>query len=308
MQQTYLNRVAASAQRSAVAHGLYPSVMLAQSILESNWGRSTLGKAPNNNLFGMKKGDWTGAVVNIATQEWVGGRYITIQAPFRRYPNVFASFEDNAKKLRYGMSWSPAHYSGTWVENTKSYKDATAWLQGRYATEPTYAARLNRVIAENNLTQYDPAPVAAPTKLTAITPSPVYNGFYGTSKATGKQFAAGTTITATHKVTLLDGTTWYQVGANQFIQGKTVLVGSQQSQSPQGNVSEAPYSGVVRIKYVPGYSVAVWDKPGAGRKVTGKLLKHGTRWKTFTCTIINGHVWYNLGGNQWLDGTYLTVE
>ena len=39
--------------------------------------------------------------------------------------------------------------------NTSSYRDATAWLTGRYATDPSYNAKLNNVITAYNLTQYD---------------------------------------------------------------------------------------------------------------------------------------------------------
>ncbi|CAJ1179694.1 hypothetical protein LCR01_13410 [Companilactobacillus crustorum] len=46
-------------------------------------------------------------------------------------------------------------YAGTWKSNTKSYKDATKYLTGRYATDTTYADKLNSVIEKYNLTQFD---------------------------------------------------------------------------------------------------------------------------------------------------------
>ncbi|HBA1104967.1 TPA: autolysin, partial [Enterococcus faecium] len=47
------------------------------------------------------------------------------------------------------------YYSGAWKSNTRSYTEATAWLQGRYATDTSYASKLNNLIATYNLTQYD---------------------------------------------------------------------------------------------------------------------------------------------------------
>lgn len=153
-QQAYLNQVVPIAQQAAQKYGVYTSVMLAQSILESDWGLSTLATQANN-YFGMK-GDYNGQSFTIKTREWSadkGNYYIT--ADFRKYPSISASFEDNGNKLRNGLAWNTSYYKGTWKENTKSYQDATAWLQGRYATDNNYATALNNVIKTYNLTQYD---------------------------------------------------------------------------------------------------------------------------------------------------------
>ncbi|MCT6888645.1 MAG: glucosaminidase domain-containing protein, partial [Lactobacillus sp.] len=49
---TFLNTAVKQAQKVSKKYGLYPSVMIAQAIVESNWGKS--GLAVNaNNLFGM---------------------------------------------------------------------------------------------------------------------------------------------------------------------------------------------------------------------------------------------------------------
>ncbi|WP_194239605.1 glycoside hydrolase family 73 protein [Bombilactobacillus mellis] len=153
-QQNFIQQIAPLAQQYANYYGLYPSVMIAQAILESDWGRSTLAQAPNNNYFGIK-GDYNGNKVNMPTKEWDGSKYITIDSYFRVYPDMAASFADNGNKLRNGLSWSPRYYSGTWRENTSSYRDATAWLQGRYATDKNYASKLNNLITTYNLDQYD---------------------------------------------------------------------------------------------------------------------------------------------------------
>lgn len=42
-----------------------------------------------------------------------------------------------------------------WKSNTTSFYDATAYLTGRYATDPNYGAKLNSLINTYNLTRFD---------------------------------------------------------------------------------------------------------------------------------------------------------
>lgn len=151
----FLALAAPHAQEVAAQNDLYASVMIAQAILESGWGGSSLSMAPNYNLFGIK-GTYNGQSVTMPTKEYVNGQWITINAAFRKYPSYKQSFEDNARVLKT-VSFSPGnyYYSGAWKSNTSSYKDATAWLTGRYATAPNYNTALNRIIELYNLTKYD---------------------------------------------------------------------------------------------------------------------------------------------------------
>ncbi|MBO0412514.1 glycoside hydrolase family 73 protein [Enterococcus hulanensis] len=167
-QQAFINQIAPSAKSLASANDLYASVMIAQAIVESGWGSSTLSKAPNYNLFGIK-GEYNGQSVTMKTQEWSqkeGWHYV--DAKFRKYPSYKESLGDNVTVLKKtSFSSGNYYYSGAWKSNTKSYKDATAYLTGRYATAPTYGSTLNSVIETYKLTQYDttsnggstPAPV-----------------------------------------------------------------------------------------------------------------------------------------------------
>ncbi|EOH88515.1 glycoside hydrolase family 73 protein [Enterococcus pallens] len=154
-QQVFINQVAPYAKTIAQANDLYASVMIAQAIVESGWGQSTLSMAPNYNLFGIK-GSYNGQSVTMKTQEYIDGKWVTVNAKFRKYPSFSESLTDNAYVLKNTSFQSGVYYySGAWKSNTKSYKDATAWLTGRYATAPTYGATLNSVIETYNLTQYD---------------------------------------------------------------------------------------------------------------------------------------------------------
>ena len=151
----FLRNIIPAAQNVARGKDIYTSVMIAQAALESGWGTSTLSKAPNHNLFGVK-GSYNGQSVNMQTLEDSGGQnYYSIHANFRKYPSYQESLEDYADKIVNGISGAPLFYSGAWKSKTNSYQDATAYLTGRYATDTAYASKLNRIIEQFGLTKYD---------------------------------------------------------------------------------------------------------------------------------------------------------
>lgn len=155
--QAFIDYIGNSARKLAANNDLYASVMIAQAMVESGWGTSGLASAPNYNLFGIK-GDYKGASVNMGTQEDDGtGSLYSISSDFRKYPSYKESLEDYVSLLRGGTSGNSQIYAGTWKSNTTSYKDATKYLTGRYATDTTYADKLNSVIEKYNLTQFDTA-------------------------------------------------------------------------------------------------------------------------------------------------------
>lgn len=223
-QQNFIQQIAPLAQQYANYYGLYPSVMMAQAILESDWGRSTLAQAPNNNYFGIK-GDYNGNKVNMPTKEWDGSKYITIDSYFRVYPDMAASFADNGNKLRNGLSWSPSYYSGTWRENTSSYRDATAYLQGRYATDKDYASKLNNLITTYNLDQYDGNTNAGDQTYTVVritnrNCARIYdeNGrlVLGRLLGYGTDWRSGDIVT-------INGNQYYQVSTQEFVRISDVI-------------------------------------------------------------------------------------
>ena len=137
----FLRNIIPAAQNVARGKDIYTSVMIAQAALESGWGTSSLSKAPNHNLFGVK-GSYNGQSVNMQTLEDSGGQnYYSIQADFRKYPSYQESLEDYADKIVNGISGAPLFYSGAWKSKTNSYQDATAYLTGRYATDTAYGSK-----------------------------------------------------------------------------------------------------------------------------------------------------------------------
>lgn len=151
----FFSKLAPDAIKLGKQYRIYPSVMLAQAAIESNFGNSTLAKAPNNNYFGIK-GSYKGQSVNLPTTEYTstGVRY-TINANFAKYPSVYKSLESNAKLLRNGIDGNSNIYQGAWKSNAKNFYQATYSLSKNYATSPVYAQTLNKVIQVYDLNQFD---------------------------------------------------------------------------------------------------------------------------------------------------------
>ncbi|WP_106449835.1 GW dipeptide domain-containing protein [Trichococcus alkaliphilus] len=141
-------------------YNLYSSVMVAQASLETAYGTSKLGTV-GNNLFGIKGSYQGNSIVMRTWEEESDGSVIWIDAFFRLYPSYYESMVDYALKLRNGVSWDANFYKGTWIENTTSYKDATLYLTGRYATDSSYNTKLNAIISAYGLTKFDQAAAAA---------------------------------------------------------------------------------------------------------------------------------------------------
>lgn len=135
-------------------YNLYASVMVAQASLETAYGTSKLSTV-GNNLFGIKGSFDGNSIVMRTWEEESDGSIIWIDAFFRLYPSYYESMIDYAEKLRNGVSWDPNYYKGTWKENTTSYKDATLYLTGRYATDSSYYIKLNAIISAYDLTKFD---------------------------------------------------------------------------------------------------------------------------------------------------------
>lgn len=144
----FIKDIAADANRSALANDLYASITIAQAILESNSGTHAHG----HNLFGIK-GSYKGKSALLRTYEDDGtGKWHRTKAYFKVYPSYREAIEDHDYLLKHGLN---GFYSGTWKSKTESYKQAARFLQGRYATDTSYASKLISIIETYNLTRFD---------------------------------------------------------------------------------------------------------------------------------------------------------
>ena len=151
----FISTIAEDARKLGQEYDVFASVMIAQALLESGSGSSSLSLPPNYNLFGVK-GTYQGQAVSMATQEDRGnGDLYSINSAFRKYPNYAASLGDYVQLLRGGISGNDGYYQKTWRSTAKNYLRSTHALTGTYATDTSYDRKLNSIIAVYNLTQYD---------------------------------------------------------------------------------------------------------------------------------------------------------
>jgi len=120
-------------------------VVLAQSALESNWGRAVVGNA----FFGVKGQAASGASATFTTHEVINGKAIKINDTFRAYGSFEDAAEDYAKMLRT----TPRFRSCFLYANSSQF--AVALARNGYATDPGYSAKLNAIIRAHKLDQYD---------------------------------------------------------------------------------------------------------------------------------------------------------
>lgn len=131
------------AQRVGRQYDLYPSVIIAQAILESSWGQSTLYRQYHNPLGVKGKG------VCMPTLEQTGDQIQALCASFRAYPNIEAALDD------YGHIMQSDLYHGAHRSQTKNYQEVTNYLRGRYATDNNYDQKLNLLIKHYHLERFD---------------------------------------------------------------------------------------------------------------------------------------------------------
>lgn len=140
---TYIERWSETAIGNMKKYGIPASVILAQGMLESDYGTSALTIEARNH-FGIKchKG-WKGA-----------GSYRTDDKPnecFRKYRDDEESFEDHSRFLLKNK-----RYASLFKLDPKNYK---AWAKGLkaagYATDRLYANKLIGMIERYNLDRFD---------------------------------------------------------------------------------------------------------------------------------------------------------
>lgn len=122
---------------------------------------------------------------------------------------------------------------------------------------------------------------------------------------TGNQVKHGTDVKVTKRAVFQNGEEWYKLGDGNWVKSQYVKAGKNPSDAVDAR-------GVVTVNYIPGYGIAVYKEAGKPElvRVNGKAkrLPHGTAWKSFKKQKVNGITYYNVGGNQWVDGRYVDFK
>ncbi|MFF0825496.1 glycoside hydrolase family 73 protein [Brevibacillus sp. NPDC003359] len=151
MDAAFIELVAVQARKSYLNYRLFPSIIIAQAILESGWGKKVpvdpaTGRS-SYNLFGIK-GTGPAGSVTIESKEVENGTTVTRTSQFRAYENYQQSMDDHTQFLL-----KPA-YKNVLTATTPA-QAAQALEEAGYATDPAYAEKLTRLIQTYNLSQYD---------------------------------------------------------------------------------------------------------------------------------------------------------
>jgi flagellar protein FlgJ len=151
-QAAFMAAAVQAARRGAAATGVPASVSVAQAILESDWGRSTLAQGANN-YFGMKAMGTLGndGVVWMPTSEYddAGKLYQTTSA-FRAYKSLTDSLADHDRLLSTLSRYATAMRS---ADDPKAFASAIA--KAGYSTDPAYADKLVALMDKYNLYSLD---------------------------------------------------------------------------------------------------------------------------------------------------------
>lgn len=141
--QEYISKYADIAIRQMKQYGVPASIILAQGMLESDNGNSSLAVKANNH-FGIKcHKDWKGPTMYHDDDRR--------NECFRKYKDSEGSYMDHSLFLRGGR-----RYAMLFDLESTDYK---AWAHGLkkagYATNPKYADMLIKIIEENELYNFD---------------------------------------------------------------------------------------------------------------------------------------------------------
>lgn len=142
--QGYIDQYKELAIEQMLKYRIPASITLAQGLLESGAGRSSLA-VKGNNHFGIKCHDWTGRTMHKDDDYQ--------NECFRAYDNARQSYEDHSLFLAQHRRYASLFQL--------KITDYIGWANGLkrcgYATSPTYAQTLIGIIETYNLTQYDRA-------------------------------------------------------------------------------------------------------------------------------------------------------
>lgn len=138
------------AERVAKQLNVAPEAIVAQAALETGWGAHVPQRSDGNssfNLFGIKAGKgWSGDSAVRPTLEFEFGVAQPQQAKFRAYENIAATFDDYSELLSRNPRYASVANRG---DDADGFADA---LQSSgYATDPSYADKLKRVMRSSTL-------------------------------------------------------------------------------------------------------------------------------------------------------------
>jgi flagellar protein FlgJ len=137
-------------QKAADAIGISAQALVAQSALETGWGKHSM-RFPDGqqafNLFGIKAGShWDGPTLTKPTLEFVDGVMQTEMAHFRVYESIPDALDDYVEFIQASPRYQNAlDHQGDDAHYLKQLQ------QGGYATDPQYANKIINIMQGQTL-------------------------------------------------------------------------------------------------------------------------------------------------------------
>lgn len=140
------------AQKTAQKLGLDPKLLVAQTALETGWGKYMVTNPDGSssfNLFNIKADQrWKGAAAEVQTLEYRNGKPQQERWPFRAYSSLEESMQDYIEFLQANPRYQQA------LQNTGNSQDFAQKLQqAGYATDPNYAKKILNIMESPRLAE-----------------------------------------------------------------------------------------------------------------------------------------------------------
>ena len=142
--------ISAAEEANKAVPGAPPALMpvtVAQFLLESNWGASSMGEG--HNYFGIKARDGEPFVAK-QTWEHINGKDVQVTAKFRAYTSMADCFADHARLICDRTSNNQKIYHNALSHPSDPIAFAHA-LTGVYATDPQYGDKLVSIMESRGL-------------------------------------------------------------------------------------------------------------------------------------------------------------
>lgn len=132
--------------------GVKPEVLIAQSALETGWGKHTMRREDGSvafSLFGIKADHrWSGDTVQVPTLEFKNGQFQKEIAHFRAYDSVGEAVQDYANFIQ-----GSSRYQDALNHNQDDAHYVKGLQKAGYATDPNYANKILNIVQGETLKQ-----------------------------------------------------------------------------------------------------------------------------------------------------------
>ena len=146
-QRAFVAAIAPLVEEVGERLGISPQLIAAHAALESGWGQRPLRNpdgSDTHNLFGVKTGEsWKGEGTKATTTEFENGVAVRKAQEFRSYVDLASAFRDYARLLGESPRYRAVLNVG---DDARAF--ARGLMLGRYATDPDYADKLERIAGQ----------------------------------------------------------------------------------------------------------------------------------------------------------------